>query len=125
MAKKKRESRLRCIAYLSVDGDERIIEKKEEKQLRYIKEYAKAHNIEIVKVAHRSILSQYEVNRHFNALVAKIKAGEIDGIITSHMLAVSDGVADAYLKVGKVREAGGQMVTVDEGKLDMQLYLPE
>ena len=65
------------------------------------------------------------VNRHFNALVAKIKAGEIDGIITSHMLAVSDGVADAYLKVGKVRAAGGHMVTVDEGKLDMRLYLPE
>ena len=125
MAKKKREPKLRCIAYLSVNGDERTVEKKEAKQLRYIKEYAKAHNIEIVKVAHRSILSQYEVNRHFNALVAKIRAGEIDGIITSNMLAISGGVADAYAKVGKVREAGGHMVTVDEGKLDMHLHLPE
>ncbi len=125
MAKKKREPKLRCIAYLSVNGDGHTMEKKEEKQLRYIKEYAKAHNIEIVKVAHRSILSQYEVNRHFNALVAKIRAGEIDGIITSHMLALSDGVADAYAKVGKVRAVGGHMVTVDEGELDMNLHLPE
>ncbi len=124
MAKRKREPKLRCIAYLSVKGDGRDVEKREEKQLRYIKEYAKAHNIEIVKVAHRSILSQYEVNRHFNAMVAKIRAGEIDGIITSNMLAVSGGVADAYLKVGKVREAGGHMVTVDEGRLDMNIHLP-
>ena len=37
MAKKKREPKLRCMAYLSVNGDERTVEKKEAKQLRYIK----------------------------------------------------------------------------------------
>lgn len=45
---------------------------KEKKQLRYIREYAKAHNIEIVKIYRRGILGQYEVNRHFNALLEKL-----------------------------------------------------
>ena len=32
---------------------------------------------------------------------------------------ISSSVADAYFKVGLVIEAGGIVVTVDEGKLDM------
>ena len=50
-----------------------------------------------------------------------IKKGQVDGIITLNMLAISSDEADAYYKVGKVKAAGGVMVTVDEGRLGMYI----
>lgn len=52
---KKKGKRLRCFVYLSTQAEERTVEEKEKKQLRYIREYAKAHNIEIVKIYRRCI----------------------------------------------------------------------
>lgn len=54
-------------------------------------------------------------------MVNMIKKGQVDGIITLNMLAISSDEADAYYKVGKVKAAGGVMVTVDEGRLGMYI----
>lgn len=48
--KKKREKTINCFVYLSTEGDINGAEVREIKQLRYIREYAKAHNIIIKKV---------------------------------------------------------------------------
>lgn len=119
----KRRKRLRCFVYLSTHAEERIVEQKERKQLRYIREYAKAHNIEIVKVFRKGTLGQYEVNRHFHALLAKIRAGEAEGLLLASIGVVSADEVDAYSKVGMVHAAGGQMVTVDEGFLDLKIKM--
>jgi len=37
------------------------------------------------------------------------------------MAAVSSSLADAYFKVGLIIEAGGVVVTVDEGRLDLNI----
>lgn len=37
------------------------------------------------------------------------------------MLAISTDILDAYYKVGKVKAAGGVIVTVDEGYLGMNV----
>ena len=50
MRRKRKETPLRAIVYLSVKGKENNIDNKEEKQLNYITEYANAHNIKIVKI---------------------------------------------------------------------------
>lgn len=120
---KKKGRKLRCFVYLSTKADERTVEEKEKKQLRYIREYAKAHNIEIVKIFRRGILGQYEVNRHFNALLAKLSDKEADGILLANMGCISAGEVDAYCKVGKVHAVGGQIVTVDEGNLDLNIKM--
>ena len=120
---KKRRKPLGCFVYLSTQADERMVDEKERKQLRYIREYAKAHNIQIVKVFRRGILGQNEVNRHFTALVSKIHRGEAEGILLANMGAVSKDEVDADSKVGKVHAAGGQIVTVDEGFLDLKIKL--
>ena len=41
---KRIEPRYECIAYLSVEADLNVVDRLEDKQLKYIKEYAKAHN---------------------------------------------------------------------------------
>ena len=44
----RKEKPLRAVVYLSAKGNEITIEQKEKNQLKYIREYAKAHNIKIV-----------------------------------------------------------------------------
>lgn len=111
----------KCMAYISVQTKFADIERREERQLHYIKEYAKANRIEIAGVVYRHGLGQYEVNRHFESMVNSIKSKKYDGILIVNMLSVSIGIADAYAKIGKVVEAGGHIITVDEGDLRLSL----
>lgn len=124
MSKKKLkqvEERIYCIVYLSTEGDVFSVDKREKKQLSYIQEYADAHNVKIVKKMHRDVMGQSEVNRHFDVMVEMIRHGKADGIILANMMSVSSSIADAYYKVGKVKSVGGHVVTVDEGRLGMNV----
>lgn len=121
----KRHSTLRCIVYLSVDGEMEEIVGKERRQLKYIKEYARANRIEIAGIVHRGGLGQFEVNRQMNAIICEIKAKKYDGILITNMASVSIGVSDAYTKVGKIIEIGGRIITVDEGELKLPLKIRE
>lgn len=117
--RKKKEPRIECVAYLSVSGELQGIEKREKKQERYIREYANAHNIDIVGVIRRNGLGQMEVNRHIDSITQLIRKNKVEGIIVANMMAISADIPDAYYKVGKIRAAGGVIVTVDEGRLEL------
>ena len=119
--RKKKMKKINCFVYLAVDADERTVEAKEMKQLRYIKEYAAAHNIHIVKVYHKDILGQTVVNGHFRNMLQRLENKEADGILLANMGAISVGLADAYYKVGLVVASGGQIITVDEGNLSLNI----
>ena len=69
----------------------------------------------------RDVLGQADVNRHYDLMVDMIRKGIVDGIILANMMSVSSSVADAYHKVGKVKDVGGHIVTVDEGRLEMNV----
>ena len=119
--KRKKKEPIRCIAYLSAEDEPFRIATSENKQLRYMYEYAKAHNLKISKVLRRNGMSQEVVNRHWKKMIASITKDEAEGIFLVNMQAVSLSVADAYLKVGQVSEAGGVVITVDEGQLGMPI----
>lgn len=99
------------------------IEKREEKQLHYIREYAKVNGIEIVKVIHRGGLGQFEVNRHFDNMVKGIRNKAYDEILIVNMTSITIYIPATYIKVGRVIGAGGHMITVDEGDLNLPLNL--
>lgn len=123
MRKNKKEKKLRCIVYLVTKGSLNKTMEKEKKQLRCITEYAKAHNIEMIGIYHSSGMGQYEVNRQFDQLVRMVEMKQADGILIKNMQAVSLNVTDAYFKIGKVRNAGGCIVTVDEGELHFKFTM--
>lgn len=97
------------------------MDRRERNQLKYIQEYARAHNVEIVKIFHRNVLGQRDVNRHLDYMIRLIREKKADGIILANMLAISRDVPDAYYKIGKIKEAGGHIVTVDEGRLGLYI----
>ena len=83
--------------------------------------YAAAHNIEIVKVFHKDVLGQGDVNEHFAGIVSRIRSGQADGVIVFSMRSICPFTENAYTKVGMVKGAGGRMFTVQEGELGMVL----
>lgn len=56
-------------------------------------------------------------------MIGAIECGMVDGIIVCKMALISDTVVDAYKKVGDVVQAGGHMITVDEGELNLPLKM--
>ncbi len=113
----RKEKTLRAVVYLSAKGNEKTVEQKEKNQLKYIREYAKAHNIQIVKIMHRSIMGNYVVNTHFQKMVDMIFKKEVEMILVSKISGIAKNLEDAYRKIGKVIQAGGCIVTVDEGEM--------
>ena len=113
----KEKPNIRCIAYLSAEGTLYSAQEKENKQLRYLRQYAKANHVDICLVARRKGMGQSTVNKHWKSMVKLIEKGKADGILIANTEAVSSDIADSFLKVGQVHEAGGIVVSVDEGRL--------
>lgn len=122
-----KESKMRdmeCIAILAVRCDMKNVgkvEHLERQQEKYIKTYAKAHGIKKVGVLSNKGMGQLEINRLFNNALNSIRNRKVQGIIAINMRMLSADLPDAYMKVGKVRSAGGEMITVDEGRLMLRL----
>ena len=120
---KKTNKEIRAIVYLSVEGDMRKIPYKEEKQLRYIREYAKAHRIKIVKVVHRDVRGISLMNRQLKEIVNDIALGQADVILVSKVGCIAKSIPEAYQKAAMVAQAGGKLVTVKEGVLYMPVKI--
>ena len=115
--KRKRE----FIALLSTTGSLLETEKREEKQERYIRNFVKNQDIEIVGVVRRNGLGQADLNRQFDKITQLIRQKRAEGVIVVNMMAISTDIPDAYYKVGKIIDAGGIIMTVDEGNLGMSV----
>lgn len=57
----------------------------------------------------------------FRNILKKLENKEADGILLANMGVISVGLADAYYKVGLVAASGGQVITVDEGNLSLNI----
>ena len=89
----------------------------EDKQSRYIREYVANKEYRIVGTMRRHGFSQRDVNRQWEVIVTKIRKKQLHGVVVANMAAISEDLPDAYKKVGQIVEAGGVIVTVDEGRL--------
>ena len=103
---KRIEPRYECIAYLSVEADLNVVDRLEDKQLKYIKEYAKAHNIKVVGVMRRHGFCMNDVFRNFKQIALLIGKKRVQGVIVAGMKYVSSDIEDAYSKIGMVKAAG-------------------
>lgn len=116
MARRKKKT-IECIEYLSVQGPLEKVTMLENKQSRYIREYVANKEYRIVGTMRRNGFSQRDVNRQWEVIVTKIRKKQLHGVVVANMAAISEDLPDAYKKVGQIVEAGGVIVTVDEGRL--------
>lgn len=118
---KKVRKKYDCMEYLSVVAPLDKVEKLEDKQSRYIREYVANKEYCIVGTVRRNGFSMNDVNRQWTEMVKLIKSKRLDGIIVANMAAVASNLPEAYRKVGEVVAAGGIVVTVDEGRLELNI----
>lgn len=109
------------LEYLSVEAPLNKVNRLEDKQSRYIREYVKNKNYRIVGSMRRNGSSQGDVDRQWKKIVSLISKKQIDGVVIANMAVVACDLPDAYRKVGQIIEAGGMIVTVDEGMLAMNI----
>jgi DNA invertase Pin-like site-specific DNA recombinase len=121
--KNKKKKYMKVIVYLSVEGDVKKIPWKEEKQLHYIKEYAKAHNIEIVQVVHRDIRGAMLLNNQYGEMIEMVKEGMAEGILIAKSACIATNIMDVYKKAAMAAQAGGKLITVKEGILNMPVKM--
>lgn len=117
---------IRCIVFLSSDEEhnEYLAEKKENKQLNRINEFVEKNNLIPMKIVRRGIMGVRIRNEFFYRAISYMQAGKAEAIVAVNMDAISSGIADAYYKVGLVKEAGFRIITVDEKEQYLYLYEP-
>ena len=106
---------------LSVSAPLDKVDHLEDKQSKYIHEYVKNKEYMIVGTERRHGFSQNDVDRQWHQIVDKIRKKQVDGVIVANMSVITDNLIDAFIKVAQVQAAGGIIVTVDDGRLAMQL----
>ena len=111
---RRKKKTIECIEYLSVSAPLDKVDRLEDKQSKY-KEYM------IVGTERRHGFSQNDVDRQWHQIVDKIRKKQVDGVIVANMSVITDNLIDAFIKVAQVQAAGGVIVTVDDGRLAMQL----
>lgn len=121
MAKKRIKKHIPCAVYLSVDADDFNREYKEEKQLRYIKDFCKSKGLDIVKVYSSGGIGYVSMKRHLMGMAKKISQGEFQAVVVSNMRCIASNEIDAYSKVGIIATSGGKMYSVDEGLLSLDM----
>lgn len=121
MSRTKKRKVYECIEYLSVEAPLNKVDYLEDKQSKYIREYVRNKEYMIVGTERRHGFSQGDVNRQWAKIVEMIRRGKVQGIVVANMAAVASDVPDAFYKVGQVIEAGGIVVSVDDGLLNLKI----
>jgi hypothetical protein len=121
--KKKILEEIPCIIFLSSTEKDSfdLAERKENKQLKYISEYADAHGLVPVRIVRRGCMGRKVSNDMFLNCIRLMENGRANAILVANMDLISTTESDAYYKVGLVREKGFRMFSVDEGELKLEL----
>lgn len=114
---RRKKKNIECIEYLSVSAPLDKVDYLENKQSKYIHEYVKNKEYMIVGTERRHGFSQNDVDRQWQQIVNKVRKKQVDGVIVTNMRAVTDTLVDAAIKIAQIQAAGGVVVTVDDGKL--------
>ena len=112
-----------CIVYLSSNEESsfELAEMKENRQLRYINEYADVHGLIPMKIVRRGCFGPAVRNKLFQDCLYLMKQGKVSALLVANMDAISSGLADAYRKVGMVQEQGCRIISVDQGELRLDI----
>ena len=110
---RRKKKTIECIEYLSVSAPLDKVDR--------LEEYVKNKEYMIVGTERRHGFSQNDVDRQWHQIVDKIRKKQVDGVIVANMSVITDNLIDAFIKLAQVQAAGGIIVTVDDGRLAMQL----
>ncbi len=112
---------IRCIEYLSVPDVLEDAESYENRQRKYIRQYAAANGCQIVGTVRRHGFGPNFVKKQWEHIAKLICCGKADGVIVANMALVAKDLPDAFYMLGLIMEADGVLVSVDDGKLSYKI----
>jgi hypothetical protein len=118
---RRKRKTIECIEYLSVEAPLDKVDYLEDRQSKYIREYVRNKEYLVVGTERRHGFSRRDVDRQWRQIANKVRKKQVDGVIVANMRAVTDSMVDAFIKVAQIQEAGGIVVTVDDGRLEMNI----
>ena len=115
---------IRCIVFLSSYENDSFeqAEKKEDKQWRYVSEYADAHGLIPMKIVRQCCMAPIVANQMFLNCLEMMRQGLAEALLVANMNYIAYGERDIYEKVGIIRENGFRIFTVDDGELKMCIH---
>lgn len=117
------KKKVRTIAYLGADAFTKGDEIKKAKQLKYISEYAKAHNLHIVKIVDTSYLGKTMRRNQVKQITEDIFNRKAEAMIVTKTQIIADDIAEAYAIAGNIASVGGRLITVAEGILCLNIRM--
>ncbi len=122
--KKQHTENVRCIIILASDEKESIDKAalKENKQLRYINEYANAHGLIVTKIVRMGCFSINVAEGRFVHCIELLKQGIAEAVLLANMHYIGRDEFDIYNKVGLIRGSGFRIFTVDDGELVLNIH---
>lgn len=121
MSRTRNRKKYECIEYLSVEAPLEKVDFLENKQSKYIREHVRNKEYMVVGTVRRHGFSHGDVRRQWNKIVSLIRNRKVDGVVVANMNAVAESIPEAFFMVGQVIEAGGVVVSVDDGRLGMSI----
>ena len=118
-----RRKKTKAIAYLAADAFSKRDEIKKAKQLKYIREYAKAHNLQIVKIVDISYLGKSMRREQIRKISNDIFLRKADAMIVTKVSVIADNIVEVYKIAGYLASVGGRLITVDEGELFLNIKM--
>lgn len=118
-----KKNKTKTIAYLAADAFSKRDEIKKTKQLKYIREYAKAHNLQIVKIVNVSYLGKTMRREQIKKISNDIFCRKADAMIVTKVSVISEDIVEAYTIAGNIAAVGGKLITVDEGELFLNIKM--
>lgn len=81
-----RQENIPCIVFLATDEESfELAEKKEDRQLRYINQYADAHGLIPMKIVRKSCFAPYVVNQMYSRCIDWMQQGKAEAILVANM----------------------------------------
>lgn len=122
--KNRKQQEIPCIVFLSSNEKDSFesAKAKEDKQFKYISEYADAHGLVPVRIVRRGCMGRKVCNDLFMQCIARMRMGRARAILVANMHSIAACESDAYKMVGLVIQNGFRIFSVDDhGELKMGL----
>ena len=72
-----------------------------------------------MKIIRKGCSGKNGKKRSFLRAISFMEQGKAEALLIVNMASISFGIADAYHKIGIIKEKGFRIITVDEGELDI------
>lgn len=121
--KKKLDEKIPCIVFLATDeySSDELANRKENRQLHYISNYASAHGLKPMKIVRAGSFGVKIRMEIFERCIKTLKTGQAEAILVANISNVAEAFEDICKLTGLIQKRGFRLFTVDDGEIFLSI----